>query len=271
LAKMAQSGIWDRDYKIPWHDPDFSRRMLAEHLAQNHDMASRRTAWIDRQVEWIHRTLLAGRPASILDLGCGPGFYSHRLATRGHRCHGIDFSPASIEYARQHNSDASRCEFALGDIRHAAFGGPYDLAMILLGELNVFSSAEILEVLRKAQTSLVPGQGTLIVEIQTPEAVERSGRAQPSEEQSDSGLFSDLPYRCRTECRWLPDPQVAIQTFTIEDAASGETRVYRCTTKAWIPSDLTSLLEIAGFYRVSHHPDWPSNTNSLALWSAETA
>ena len=70
--------IWCRPYKIPWDDPDFSRRMLAEHLSQDHDLASRRTEWIDRQVAWIHQDLLKGRPVRILDLGCGPGFYSHR-------------------------------------------------------------------------------------------------------------------------------------------------------------------------------------------------
>jgi len=40
--------IWHGAYKIPWDDPDFSRRMLAEHLSQEHDMASRRVEWIDR-------------------------------------------------------------------------------------------------------------------------------------------------------------------------------------------------------------------------------
>ena len=107
--------VWHGAYKIPWDDADFSRRMLAEHLSQDHDMASRRAEWIDRQVAWIHDALLDGQPASVLDLGRGPGFYSHRLTRRGHRCHGIDFGPASIEYAQQHNPDESRCEFVLGD------------------------------------------------------------------------------------------------------------------------------------------------------------
>ena len=140
---MTSETLWDSDYKIPWHDPEFSSRMLAEHLTQEHDMASRRFEWIDRQVEWIHRKLLAGRSANILDLGCGPGFYSHRLADLGHRCRGIDFGPASIEYAWQHSPDRSRCEFVLDDFRRAAFGGPYNLAMMLFGEINVFSPTEL--------------------------------------------------------------------------------------------------------------------------------
>ena len=87
--------------KIPWDDPDFSRRMLREHLSQEHDAASRRTPQIDQGVAWIHATVLHGQPSSILDLGCGPGFYTHRFVNLGHTCVGIDFGPASIEYARR--------------------------------------------------------------------------------------------------------------------------------------------------------------------------
>lgn len=267
---MTVGAIWDGDYKIPWDAPEFSRRMLAEHLAQEHDMASRRLEWIDRQVEWIHHRLLAGRTANILDLGCGPGFYSHRLASRCHRCRGIDFGPASIEYARQHSPDRSRCEFELGDIRRVAFGGPYDLAMVLFGEMNVFSPTEIGAILRRLRASLLPDRGILILEIQTPEAVERTGRGEPSDEYFRSGLFSDRPYRCRTECEWIPEQHVAIQTFTVSDDA-GATQVYRNTTKAWATEDLTALLQATGFDRVFHQDDWPSNTDSLALWSAEIA
>lgn len=90
------NSIWNGTYRIPWDDPDFSRRMLAEHLSQDHDLASRRSEWIDKQVAWIHEHLLGATPSRILDLGCGPGFYSHRLATLGHDCRGIDFGPASI-------------------------------------------------------------------------------------------------------------------------------------------------------------------------------
>ena len=151
------NSIWNRAYKIPWDDPDFSRRMLNEHLSQDHDMASRRSEWIDKQVTWIHEHLLQAKPSSILDLGCGPGFYSHRLAKLGHDCRGIDFGPASIEYALRHRPDESMCDFALCDIRQVEFGGPYDLVMLLFGEVNVFSPAEVRQILRKAHASCQPG------------------------------------------------------------------------------------------------------------------
>jgi len=266
---MTSEALWDGDYKIPWHDPEFSSRMLAEHLTQEHDMASRRFEWIDRQVEWIHRKLLAVRSANILDLGCGPGFYSHRLAVLGHRCRGIDFGPASIEYAWQHSPDRSRCEFVLDDIRHAAFGGPYDLAMMLFGEMNVFSPTELRAILRRVHASLLTDGGLLILEIQTPEAVKRMGRSEPSDDYFQSGPFSARPYRCRTECEWIPEQHVAIQMFTVREDA-GATQVYRNTTKAWGTKDLTATLQAEGFDRVCRKDDWPSNADGLVLWSAET-
>ena len=259
--------IWLGAYKIPWDDPDFSRRMLREHLSQEHDMASRRLAWLDRQVAWIHAHLLGGKPSTILDLGCGPGFYSHRLAARGHRCHGIDFGPASIEYAREHNPAPSQCTFALGDVRHTPFGGPYDLAMILFGEFNVFAPAEALVILQKVRASLHPEE-RLILEIQTYKVVEEVGQSEPSEHQCQSGLFSDQPYRCRTESRWLPDEEVAIQTFSVTETASGETQVYRSTTRAWSDDDLTDLLSEAGFSEAAPCDQWPCNTDTLRLWTA---
>jgi SAM-dependent methyltransferase len=269
MAARQHNDIWHEGYKIPWDDPAFSKRMLGLHLAQDHDLASRRLEWIDRQVEWIHRTLLGQRPATILDLGCGPGFYSHRLTARGHDCRGIDFGPASIEYAQRHNGAGSRGEFVLGDIRQMTFGGPYDLAMLLYGEMNVFSPAEIGKILRQAQASLATRRGTLIVEYQTPEAVERSGHGEPSEERLDSGLFSDRPHRCRTECEWIPGQQASIQTFTITDAETGAQQIYRSTTKAWSPGELVSLLVAAGFRSVQPRPDWPGNTDAMELWSAD--
>jgi len=264
------SEIWSGEYKIPWHDPGFSSRMLAEHLSQEHDLASRRTEWIDRQVGWIHAALLGGQPARILDLGCGPGLYLHRLARRGHHCHGIDFGPASIEYARQHNPDASLCEFMLADVRRADFGPACDLIMLLYGELNVFSPPEASAILRKARASLVP-RGRLIVEVQTPQAVEKSGRAEPTEQEHDSGLFSDGPHRCHTRNQWLPDHRVAVQTFTVNEASTGQTRVYRSTTQAWSDAELTRLLTDAGLRDVSPSADWPCNTDGLVLWVATRA
>jgi len=261
------NSVWNRAYKIPWDDADFSRRMLNEHLSQDHDMASRRSEWIDKQVGWIHEHLLEAKPSSILDLGCGPGFYSHRLATLGHACRGIDFGPASIEYALQHRYDESACHFILGDIRQMEFGGPYGLVMLLYGEMNVFSPREVRQILQACYTACRSG-GRVMIEAHTPSTVEALGTAEASEYECKGGLFSDHPHRCRTENQWLADKQVAIQTFTVTETGNGRKQLYRSTTKAWSDDELASLLTEAGFATASQCEAWPSNTDALRLWLA---
>ena len=71
VHRTAAPAPWSEGDNIPWNDPAFSQRMLQEHLSQAHDAASRRTEKIEKHVAWIHHTLLAGRPARILDLGRG--------------------------------------------------------------------------------------------------------------------------------------------------------------------------------------------------------
>ena len=60
VRRQQPPGNWVEGEKIPWNDPDFSERMLAEHLTQAHDAASRRAALIDRHVRWIPRRCSAG-------------------------------------------------------------------------------------------------------------------------------------------------------------------------------------------------------------------
>ncbi|MER7835960.1 class I SAM-dependent methyltransferase [Streptomyces sp. NPDC096040] len=54
-----------------------------------------RAAWAERL-----RTWLPGRPADLLDLGCGTGSLALLAAEQGHRVTGVDSSPAMVERAR---------------------------------------------------------------------------------------------------------------------------------------------------------------------------
>ena len=83
-----------------WTRPYLARKMLEYHLSQDTDHSSRRIVEIERIVAWLDDQLdLTGK--RIIDLGCGPGLYVSRLARTGARVTGVDFSPRSIEYARE--------------------------------------------------------------------------------------------------------------------------------------------------------------------------
>src|SRR5690606_37831023 len=125
---------------------------------------------IDRQVHWLHTHLLHGTASKILDLGCGPGLYSRRLAALGHTVSGIDFSPASIAYARA-QAQGQAIDYTQADIRQADYGSDYDLVMLIYGEFNVFKPDDVRLILRKAHAALKSG-GRLLLEPHTYEMVE---------------------------------------------------------------------------------------------------
>jgi SAM-dependent methyltransferase len=236
---------WAEGEKIPWHDPDFSRRMLKEHLSQKHDAASRRTLIIKKHVDWIHSLILGGRPSRILDLGCGPGLYAARLARLGHATVGIDFGPASIEYAVKHAPE--NCSYNLGDVRTTDFGTGFDLVMFIFGEFNVFKPEDAELILKKAYSALNSG-GKILLEPQTFDAVYGTGNQLATWYSAENELFSDAPHLCLMEPFWDEEQAVAIERFYIVDAASGEVTRYSASTQAYENEQLVAMLENAGFH-----------------------
>jgi len=245
---------WAEGEKIPWNEPGFSQRMLREHLSQAHDAASRRAATIDRHVAWIHGHVLAGMPSRVLDLGCGPGLYASRLARLGHTCRGIDFSPASLAYAReQAEREGLACDYVEADIRLADFGSGHDLAMLIYGEFNVFRPEDAAHILTKAWAALAPG-GRLLLEPHTFEAVRQIGVRGSSWTAAVAGLFSPTPHLCLEEHFWHAEPRVAINRWYIVEAASGQVTRYADSMQAYTDAEYVALLETCGFEEISFHP-----------------
>lgn len=254
VRRQSAPKPWAEGEKIPWNDPAFSRRMLDEHLSQDHDAASRRFEIVDRHVKWIHDRVLQGDPTHVLDLGCGPGLYTSRLARLGHRCVGIDFSPASIAYARERAEEAGLdCTYIQRDIRTADYGDGYGLVMSIFGEFNVFRPREARAILEKAHGALVPG-GFLLLEPHTFEAVLKIGKKPPSWYAAEQGLFSDQPHLCLHESFWDAEENVAIERYYIIDAATGAVTRHSSSTQAYTKEEYRSLLAECGFGDVVFYP-----------------
>jgi SAM-dependent methyltransferase len=254
IQRASPPAPWAEGDKIPWHDPNFSRRMLREHLSQAHDAASRRSIIIDEHVDWIHHAVLNNRSSRVLDLGCGPGLYSGRLAQRGHTCVGIDFSPASIEYAREvARSQQLACDYRLEDVRHAEYGTGYDLVMFIFGELNPFRPEDAQHIVRKAWAALDQG-GRLLLEVSTFEAVQQQGHQRSTWYTLDQGLFSDRPHLVLFESFWDEAQRVAIERFYIVDAETAEVTPHASSMQAYTDEQYRYLLQTAGFTDIMFYP-----------------
>jgi SAM-dependent methyltransferase len=257
---------WAEGEKIPWNDPAFSARMLQEHLSQDHDMASRRSVTIDAHVAWIHRQVLDGKPARVLDLGCGPGLYVHRLARMGHTCIGVDFSPASIAYAKaQAENTGLPLTYIEGDVRAVEYGMGYDLVMFIFGEFNVFKSADARSILQKAYQALRPG-GWLLLEPHTFTAVESLGKVGNSWYTTSGGLFSECAHFCLTENFWDAERAIATERYFIIDASTGDVMRYASSMQAYADEQYRALLTTCGYHDVRFYPSLKGEVDESTDW-----
>lgn len=245
---------WSEGDNIPWNEPEFSARMLKEHLSQEHDAASRRKFEIEKQVEWIHSRLLNEKPGRVLDLGCGPGLYTHSLARRGHTCTGIDYSPASVAYAiDQADRDDLPCTYLLEDVRQAEFGSGYDLVMMIFGEMNIFRPAHIRLILRKAHAALAEG-GRLLLEAHSYAYIEHKGQKNGSWFSAHQSLFSDRPHLYLEENFWSPQTYTTTTRMWIVDAATSQVSRLAQTFQAYRQIEYSALLEGCGFEPPNFYP-----------------
>jgi SAM-dependent methyltransferase len=250
LERNMDPQPWVEGERIPWDEPAFSERILKEHLAQDNDAASRPNDRIKKHVDWIHRYLLQGKKGHILDLGCGPGLYTARLAKLGHTCKGIDFAPAPIRHAKQNAPQG--CEYELADIRTADYGSGYDLIIFIFGALNLFRPVDARLVLEKAFQALNPG-GVLLLEASSLDAVDQIGNQPAMWYSAENGLFSDKDHICLMETFWNEEQKVATERFYILDSDSGEVTHHSASTQAYSEDELDAILEELGYGNISFY------------------
>ena len=82
-------------------------------------------------------------PRRTSSISAAVPLYTHRLAERGFRCTGVDFSPVSVSWARQQAQNANlNIDYIQQDIRAYWPDRSFDFIMMTFGELNVFSTAD---------------------------------------------------------------------------------------------------------------------------------
>jgi hypothetical protein len=172
----------------------------------------------------------------------------HRLSALGHSVKGIDFSPASIDYATSQGEG----EFLLGDLIATDFGKGFDLVTFLFGEPNTFSPAAMTMILAKAAESLEPG-GRILLEVTRPAVVKRMGQGAPSWSATQVGLFHPGHHLLLQESGWDEEARAAKTRWHILPE-SGEPFTFGSTTQLWSGVEMRRLLKSLGFVNVQTFP-----------------
>jgi len=102
LKALVKPALYEKTDTLFWNDPHIAKSMLEAHLNPALEAASRKPETIDKAVDFIET--LVSKDAKILDIGCGPGLYTKRLADKGFNVTGLDFSANSIAYEKAHDA-----------------------------------------------------------------------------------------------------------------------------------------------------------------------
>ena len=248
---------WSNGGNLPWDDPDFSRRMLREHLDESHGAASRATRERLLQIEKLWSWLGLEKGSRLLDVTCGPGLYAVEYARRGCQVTGIDFSPASIAHARDlalTNQVENSCHFIEQDVRIMELQpASYDAATFIYGQLGVFPKEDAQSLLNRIAQALRPG-GCLCIELLDQEKVDKKNSTWWFTD--DSGLWGDEPFLHLGERFWIEEEQMSMERFQILNLEDGGFDTIILCDQSYSVESMVEMMKKAGFAEVRVYRAW---------------
>ena len=248
---------WTKGGNLPWDDPDFSERMLREHLDEAHGAATRVTEERLAQIAWLWDKLGLQPGARLLDVTCGPGLYAVEFAKRGCHVTGIDFSPASIRYAKElagREGMMEQCTFIQQDVRQMALPAEsFDAALFIYGQLAVFKRAEAQALLTGIAQALKPG-GKLCVELLNQDRVDKKHSTWWFTD--DTGLWGNQPFLHLGERYWDDAEETSIERFHIIQLETGRLEEVILCDQTYAVETMMEMMKEAGFDAVEAYPNW---------------
>jgi cyclopropane fatty-acyl-phospholipid synthase-like methyltransferase len=227
-----------------WDDPHIAKSMLEAHLDPLREAASRQPETIDQEVNHLASCGIIEPGDKVLDLGCGPGLYASRLAAKGIKVTGIDFSENSLNYAiaqaLQHHLDI---EYHLLNFFDLDYSGEFDTVIQVEGEIGTFSDEKRDTLLAKLHRALKP-KGMLVFDVTTP-ALKLPACPQYHWYTADNGFWRPGQH-LTMELRFdYPDDNVFVNQYIVIDEE--KISVYRIWNHNYTPDTIKPVLEKAGF------------------------
>ncbi len=198
----------------------------------------------DSDTDLIWRLLELERGSEVLDLACGHGRITNRLAQRGARAVGLDATPRFLERARQDAAAGGlEVDYVEGDMRSLPWAdGSCDRVISWFTSFGYFSDDENRRVLREAHRILRPGGRLLIENNNLAELLPRWLPAVVVEREGDFSI--DHP-------RF--DPTTGRATTERVIIRAGRVRRFEFSVRMFIAVELADWLRDAGFADVDFY------------------
>lgn len=228
-----------------WDDPHISAGMLAAHLDPTNDRASRRPEIVERSVAWLVETLGLRPGNAVIDLGCGPGLYTSRLARRGVAVTGVDGSRRSIDYAVSRAAeDGLPITYRYENYLALRDREQYDAALLIYGDFCPLSPQERRVLLGNVYRALKPG-GHFVLDVTTRLHRQRHGSKQ-GWYVADSGFWKPGPHLVLEQGFDYPEESIFLDQFIVIEADS-RISLYRNWFQDYDRESITGEIEEGGF------------------------
>ena len=228
-----------------WNDPHISESLLAAHLDPDTEAASRHPDVIDAIVNWLVDYLGLQPGDGVLDLGCGPGLYCARLAARGLRVTGVDYSRRSIDYATPYAAGHDLpITYRYQNYLTLDDTGLYDAVLLIYGDLCPLPPADRDSLLDRVHRALKPG-GRFVFDVST-----RVLRARHQLKNHwyavESGFWKPGPHLVLEQGFDYPEHDVYLDQFVVIEAGERVT-VYRNWFQDYTLETIRPVIEARGF------------------------
>lgn len=236
-----------------WDDEHISKGMLEAHLNPQWDAASRKHEFIDNSVEWITTVVPCEKYKKVLDLGCGPGLYTQRLAEIGYLVTGIDFSKRSIEYAKQ--EAIKKCitiEYIYKNYMEINYKEEFDLITLIYCDFGVLPHKQREILLKKIYSAMKIG-GKFIFDVFTPNNYEGKSESNTWYLNEGSGFWKSKTHLC-IQAHYIYENNIRLDQYVIIDK-EGNTDVYRNWDHYYTRDTIISELKEAGFEKIEIYSD----------------
>ena len=228
-----------------WDDPHISKQMLAAHLDPTTEAASRPPEAIQRVVDWLITTLGLRPGDPVLDLGCGPGLYAARLAERGLKVTGVDYSRRSIDYATQYSREHHLpITYRYQNYLTLDDGDQYKVVSLIYGDFCPLPPERRAQLLQNVHRALKPG-GHFVLDVTTRALRKRHG-LHNGWYVAESGFWKPGPHLVLEKGFDYPELALYLDQYVVIEA-DGKVSIYRNWFQDYTPETITAELEAGGF------------------------
>lgn len=216
-SATTKPAVWSEyTADVLWTDEHIAKQMLAFHLNPDLSLASRTAAFIDDSVTWLASEFNLNETSKVIDFGCGPGLYTHRLKAKGiGTVVGLDFSKNSLNHAIEQSYQANLAiEYHYGNYLEYSDSRKFDLITLVMCDLCALNPQQRSQLYTKFK-SLLAQSGSISLDVYTATRFAAQGESLSLEKNAMNGFWSDCDYWCIQSSFKYENEKVTLDKYVI--------------------------------------------------------